>query len=321
MRIPSFAKVNLGLEILGKRPDGYHDIRTLFQWVDFFDLLELRPLDGPEIRLRGDDPSIPWDESNLVFKAAVLLREAGGSRRGAEIVVAKRVPAGGGFGGGSSNAAAVLLGLNRLWELGLEPADLEALGRKLGMDVPYFFTGGLCLGEERGDRLTPLPDLPVRWLVLVLPPFTVSTRLIYESLPPSSLTSADKASKITQFLGTRELGSLTNALEETIFRFFPQLNEIKRFLRDQGAVLSLVTGSGAGVFGLFEKREEAERCRAALAGRWDAVTASTLSRAQGWDAITSGASPSGKAAGFGPAIRGFESSRPSSGNKRAGRAT
>jgi 4-diphosphocytidyl-2C-methyl-D-erythritol 2-phosphate synthase len=139
VRIPSFAKVNLGLEILGKRPDGYHDIRTLFQWVDFFDLLELRPLDGPEIRLRGDDPSIPWDESNLVFKAAVLLREAGGSRRGAEIVVAKRVPAGGGFGGGSSNAAAVLLGLNRLWELGLEPADLEALGRKLGMDVPYFF--------------------------------------------------------------------------------------------------------------------------------------------------------------------------------------
>lgn len=321
MKIPSFAKVNLGLEVLRKRPDGFHDIRTLFQWVDFHDTIELHQLPGPEIRLRGNDPSIPWDETNLIFRAAARLREESGCRAGAEIIATKNIPAGGGFGGGSSNAAAALLGLNHLWGLGLTAGDLEALGRTLGMDVPYFLTGGLCLGEERGDRLTPLPDLPRVWLVLVLPPFPVSTPLVYGSLGPAALTSGDEVSKIMRFLGTRELGSLTNALEETIFRFFPQLDEIKRFLRDQGAVLSLVTGSGAGVFGLFEDRDGAERCRAALTGRFDAVLTATMSRDQGWDAITAGVSPSGKAAGFGPAIRGFESSRPSSGYKRAERET
>ncbi len=321
MKIPSFAKVNLGLEILGKRPDGYHDIRTLFQWVDFHDTIDLRPRSGPEIALSGDDPSIPWDERNLVYRAAALLREKTGYREGAEIAVTKRIPAGGGLGGGSSNAAAALYGLNFLWDLGLTREDLAGLGLRLGMDVPYFLTGGLCLGEDRGDRLTPLPELPPTWLVLVLPAFPVPTPLIYGSWGPDALTSGGKDSKITRFLETRNPGSLMNALEETIFRFFPQLDEIKGFLRDQGAVLSLVTGSGAGVFGLFEDRGRAEAGREALAARFATVLTATMSRAQGWDAITAGASPSGKAAGFGPAIRGFESSRPSSADKRAKRET
>ena len=321
MILPSFAKVNLGLEVCGRRRDGYHDIRTLFQWVDFHDTIELQARPDGGIRLAGDDPTIPWDETNLVFRAAVLLREKSGSRKGADIAVAKRIPAGGGLGGGSSNAAMTLFGLNALWESGLQPAELEALARSLGMDVPYFLEGGLCLGEDRGDRLTKLPDLPEKWLVLVLPPFSVSTALMYRSLSPNALTSGGKDSKITRFLETRHPGSLMNALEETIFRFFPLLNEIKGFLRDQGADLSLVTGSGAGVFGLFGDRDRAESARGALAGRFKAVVTATMSRAQGWDAITAGASPSGKAAGFGPAIRGFESSRPSSGYKRDKRET
>jgi 4-diphosphocytidyl-2-C-methyl-D-erythritol kinase len=319
--LPSFAKVNLGLEICGRRADGYHDIRTLFQWVDFHDTIELHSRPDAEIRLSGDDPTIPWDETNLIFRAASLLREKCRPRKGADIAVSKRIPAGGGLGGGSSNAAMTLYGLNRLWEAGLPPGELEDLARSLGMDVPYFLRGGLCLGEDRGDRLTELPDLPTRWLLLVLPPFSVSTALIYRSLREDALTSGDKDSKITRFLETRHPGSLMNALEETIFRFFPLLNEIKGFLRDQGADLSLVTGSGAGVFGLFEDRDRAEAARDALAGRFKAVVTATMSRAQGWDAITAGASPSGKAAGFGPAIRGFESSRPSSGYKRVKRET
>ena len=321
MKIPSFAKINLGLEVLGRRPDGYHDIRTLFQWIDFQDTIEIRPRTDPEINLAGDDPSIPWDETNLVFRAAAALREKSGCRNGADIAVAKTIPAGGGLGGGSSNAAMTLFGLNDLWGLGYSRDELAEMGLSLGMDVPYFLTGGLCLGEDRGERLTPLPDLPPHWLVLVLPPFPVPTPLIYGSLGPGALTSGDKDSKITRFLGTRNPGSLMNALEETIFRFFPQLDEIKGFLRDQGAVLSLVTGSGAGVFGLFDDCGRAEAGRAALAGRFRTVLTATMSRAQGWDAITAGVSPSGKAAGFGPAIRGFESSRPSSANNRARRET
>ena len=304
------AKINLGLEVLRKRPDGYHDIRTLYQWIDFFDVIEFRPPTGSRIRLSGDDRSIPWDESNLVYRAAESLRRKSGRDDGVDIIVTKKIPAGGGFGGGSSDAAAVLLGLDRFWGLGLERSVLHALARELGMDVPYFLVGGLCLGEDCGDRLTPLPDFSRKWVVCVLPPFGISTRRIYGSLAESALTSEDKVSKIMRFLETRESGSLANALEETIFRFVPQLREIKGFLRDQGAVLSLVTGSGSGVFGLFENREGAERCRAALEGRYAAVVAATMSREEGWKAITAGASPSGKAAGFGPAIRGFESSRP-----------
>ena len=310
MIVLSPAKINLGLEVLRRRPDGYHDIRTLYQWIDFHDTIEFRPRPGTGIRLSGNDRSIPWDETNLVFRAAAAIREKSGVGDGVEIIVTKRIPAGGGLGGGSSNAAATLLGLDRFWRLGLGPGDLETLARGLGMDVPYFLVGGLCLGEDRGDCLTPLPDLSRKWVVLVLPSFPVSTPLIYRSLGPSALTSEDKVSKITRFLETREPGSLANALEETIFRFFPQLDEIKGILRDQGAVLSLVTGSGSGVFGLFEDRDGAERCRVALKGRFEAVVTATMSRAEGWDAITAGASPSGKAAGFGPAIRGFESSRP-----------
>lgn len=304
------AKINLGLEVLRRRPDGYHDIRTLYQWIDIHDTIEIRSLAGPRIKLSGDDRSISWDETNLVYRAAEAVRRKSGRSEGVEIIVTKRIPAGGGFGGGSSDAAATLLGLDRFWELGLGREALHDLARELGMDVPYFLVGGLCLGEDRGDRLTPLPDMPPKWLVCVLPPFAISTSLIYGSLGESALTSEDKASKITRFLETRESGSLANALEETIFRFFPQLREIKGFLQDQGAVLSLVTGSGSGVFGLFEDRGGAERCRAALEGRFRAVVTATMSRAEGWNAITAGASPSGKAAGFGPAIRGFESSRP-----------
>jgi 4-diphosphocytidyl-2-C-methyl-D-erythritol kinase len=358
LKIPSFAKINLGLEVLRRRPDGYHDIRTLFQWIDYYDTIEFRPLSGPEIRLSGNDPSIPWDETNLVHRAASLLREKAGLVPGVDIVVEKRIPAGGGLGGGSSNAAMTLWGLNVFWRLGLSDAELEVLGLTLGMDVPYFFSGGLCLGEDRGDRLTTLPDLPTCWIVLAMPPFPVSTKLIYGSLDQAALTatkapglpaliasrvrtakpggisavlahgfrprasgepkarpltSDDKDSRMTRFLRTRELVSLTNTLEETIFRFFPQLHEIKGFFRDRGAALSLVTGSGAGVFGLFEDRNRAERCLTALNGRIKAVLVETMGRTRGWDAITAGASPSGKAAGFGPAIRGFESSRPSSG--------
>ena len=310
MKVRSYAKVNLGLEVLGRSPDGYHDIRTLFQWTTLHDTVEFLALEAPEVRLRGDDPSVPWDETNLVARAARLLREKAGCRTGVEIRVEKRIPAGGGLGGGSSNAAVTLWGLNAFWDLGLPGETLEGLARELGADVPYFLTGGLCLGEGRGDILTPLPDLPCLPLVLAFPPFPVPTPTIYRNLDPASLTSDVEDSKMTQFFKARNPGVLTNALEGTIFRLYPQLREFKSFFLDEGAALSLVTGSGSAVFGLFEERSRAERCLEALGGRVEAVLVETLGRAQGWQSIQVGVSPSGKAAGFGPAIRGFESSRP-----------
>ncbi len=312
MRIRSFAKINLGLEIVGCRADGYHDIRTLFQWISLHDDLTIQAAAGPEITLQGNDPEVPWDGTNLIARAARLLRERAGTAAGAEIRVEKRIPAGRGLAGGSGNAAMALLGLNREWKAGLERADLVALGRTLGADVPYFFTGGFCLGEGIGDVLTPLPELPPRHCVLALPPFSIPTAGIYCSLDSAALTSRPEDSRIMRFFETGKIGALENALESAIFRFYPQLQEIKRWFMDQGAELSLVTGSGSAVYGLFRNRAAAEACAASVSGRVRVVLAETVTRERGWPEIEAGVSPSGKAAGFGPAIRGFESSRPSS---------
>lgn len=308
MRIRSFAKINLGLEVLRQRPDGYHDIKTLFQWIDLHDTLSFEPLGTPEIRLSGDDPTIPWDETNLVHRAARLLQERSGTRRGAEIRVEKRIPAGRGLAGGSGDAAMTLHSLDRLWDCRASRQDLRAMAAVLGSDVPYFLEGGLCLGEGRGEVLTPLPDLPNLPLVLALPDFPVPTAQIYASLPGAALTSDAKDSRIDGFLGTRDFGSLENRLEEAIFSLYPRLKEYKSLFREHGAVLSLVTGSGSAVYGLFRDREAAGECLAEMRVRGAAAV--TLSREQGWNALDAGASPSGKAADFGSAIRGFESSRP-----------
>jgi 4-diphosphocytidyl-2-C-methyl-D-erythritol kinase len=278
VRIEARAKVNLGLEVLRKRPDGYHDIRTLFQEIGLADLLEIEDAPGPEIRLEGDDPSVPWDETNLVHRAARALRERTGTDRGAVLRVSKRIPTGGGLGGGSADAAAALSGLNEVWATGLSRDALADLGRGLGADVPFFLHGGLCLGEQRGDCLTELADLTPRFVVLALPPFSVSTALIYRSLPPSALTSDEKDSKISRFLRTGELGSLENRLEETIFRLFPELHVYPAQFRYHGAELSLVTGSGSAVFGLFRDRESAERCLADMRSRSEAVLVETVPR-------------------------------------------
>lgn len=275
MKIRSFAKINLGIEVLGTRPDGYHDILTLFQSIDLADVLDLDELPAGELALSGDDPEVAWDGSNLVHRAAALLKAETGCPKGARLAVAKSIPAGKGLGGGSSNAAAALVGLNILWELGLGRDDLARLGARLGADVPYFLEGGLCLGEGRGDRLTPLPDLPQAFVLLAFPPFAVATAGIYAAWRPS-LTSGDKPSKIRRFLENRDLGSLENRLEETIFRFHPQLEEYQRFFRSRGAAASLVSGTGSAVFGLFAEKAPALEARRLLRERVRTALAETL---------------------------------------------
>ena len=175
-----------------------------------------------------------------------------------------------------------------------------------------FWMGAVDWERRLFDALIPLPDLPPRSVVLALPDFPVSTASIYRSLDPATLTSEAKDSKIDGFLKTGEFGFLENQLEDTIFRFYPQLKEFKSLFRSHGAELSLVTGSGSAVFGLFADPEKARRSFGEIQRRTAAVIAETLSRAQGWEEIEAGVSPSGKAADFGSAIRGFESSRPSS---------
>jgi 4-diphosphocytidyl-2-C-methyl-D-erythritol kinase len=287
MRIKSFAKINLGIEVLRKRDDGFHEIRTLFQSIDLFDSLEIRLLARNEIVLSGDDTSIPWDSSNLIYRAAILLKKHHAINKGAEIRVIKRIPAGKGLGGGSSNAAMTLLALNEIWELDLAKKDLKDYGTHLGADVPFFFEGGLCLGEGKGDLVFPMEDLIPCSCVLALPPFSVSTSSAYEKVP-HSLTSKGKDSKIIRFLDSRDLGFLENDLEETVFQTYPQIKIIKSLIKEQGSELTLMSGSGSAVFGLFRQRKMAQNALRSVSKKHAAVCVTTLQRTDYWKKIQTG---------------------------------
>jgi 4-diphosphocytidyl-2-C-methyl-D-erythritol kinase len=288
MTVKSFAKINLGLEVVGRREDGYHNIRTLFQTITLADEIDFAPAPGGAVELAGDDPSVAWDRTNLVHRAARALQDKAGASKGAKIAVRKSIPSGRGLGGGSSNAAATLLALNRLWGLGFEPGDLAGPARALGADVPFFLKGGLCLGEDIGDRLTPLPDLAPLPCLLVFPPFAIPTPSIYAGLGPS-LTSSGKVSKIERFLESGDFGLLENDLERVIFRAYPELERWKSFFREEGALVAQVSGSGSAVYGLFADRERAEEARRRLPATSEARLAATLPREGYWTQLGAGA--------------------------------
>jgi len=287
MTVKSFAKINLGLEIVGKRPDGYHDIRTLFQTVSLSDELGFEAAPAGLLRLEGDDPAVAWDETNLVHRAARLLMERRGAGPGIRIMVKKSVPAGRGLGGGSSNAAATLVALNAMWDLRLDTEELARLGLRLGADVPFFLQGGLCLGEGVGERLTRVPDLKPLPCLFIFPPFPIRTAAIYAGLGPT-LTSAGKVSKIMRFLESGDLGLLENDLERVIFRAHPELEGWKKFFRERGALLSQVSGSGSAVYGLFADAESALEAQRRLPGAPAARLVATLPREGYWAQLGAG---------------------------------
>ncbi|MFC2160298.1 4-(cytidine 5'-diphospho)-2-C-methyl-D-erythritol kinase [Acidobacteriota bacterium] len=286
MRVRSFAKINLGLEVIRKRPDNYHDLLTLFQCVDLCDILDFVPNAQGKICLKGKHPELPWDKKNIIYQAAALLKERFHVSSGVEIHVRKNIPVGGGLGGGSSNAAMTLHSLNTIWDLRCSKEELEDVGRMLGADIPYFLNGGLCLGQGKGDELIPIEDLDPFYCVLVFPELSIMTSSIYKRL--STLTSEDKKSKIIKFLNNLEYGSLENGLEETIFFVHPQLREIKRLFYKMGAELSLVSGSGSTVFGLFLQEKKALEAYNRLKKTVSLSLVKPLSRAQYWDSINVG---------------------------------
>jgi 4-diphosphocytidyl-2-C-methyl-D-erythritol kinase len=288
MQVESFAKINLGLEVIRKRPDGFHEIRTLLQSIGLSDTLEFVPVSGGGIQLTGSDPSISWGEDNLIHRAASrLLRSHAPRNEGVAIRVAKNIPAGKGLGGGSSNAAMTLWALDRLWGLELPRRELLELGAQLGSDVPYFLEGGLCLGTGRGEEILPQPDPSPGYVLLVLPRLAVSTALIYGH-HRISLTSRGKESKIRRFLKSPGLHGLENDLEETIFRFYPLIQELKRRLHEQGPELTLVSGSGSAIFGLFSDAGAARRARRALEAEARVCLVETLTRERYWESVYAG---------------------------------
>ena len=269
IRVPAFAKVNLRLEILGRRADGYHELRTVFQSLTLHDSLHLSFTSGPgrgreiDLRVEGDPAlSAAPVKKNLVWRALSILRRELKLRRGIRAELHKRIPAGRGLGGGSSDAAAALAGLLRLSGRRIAPQRLIEIAAGLGADVPFFLFGGRALGVSRGDEIYPLPDLPRQSIMIVSPPDPgVVTRQAYAWLG-RGLTTRGVIPKLWSFCAlcwSPSGSSLRNDFEAAVFRRHPRLARIKRELLEQGATDASLAGSGSAVFGVFPNPAQARR--------------------------------------------------------------
>lgn len=267
VRIFSPAKLNLYLEVLNKRPDGYHNIRSLFERISLSDELTFKQSDDQRIEIKSDSKDIPKDSRNLVYKAASLLRCALGIKKGVSIEIKKRIPVGSGLGGGSSNAASALLALKDLWNLKLSRKKLLAYGSSLGSDVAFFLSGAsFALGEGRGEKIKPLANFKRKfWHIIIVPDFKVSTQEIYEGLD-----NLENHNKRGTGLTVRQLSRLAkiplgniiyNRLEEVTFRRYPKVKELKEALLSRGVQNAAMSGSGGAVFGIVNSRKEGLRLR------------------------------------------------------------
>ncbi len=248
------AKVNLSLRVLGRREDGYHELDTVFQAVDLWDELEVRPADV--MALRCDAPGVPTDESNLVWRAVALLAERYGRPPAGEWTLRKAIPAEGGLGGGSSNAAGALVLAARFMGLPVSREELVELGAELGADVPFFLHGGTARGTGRGDRIERLEPFPERPLILGFPPFGVSTPEVFRRLP-RRLTHPENGVSLPavfrhKWQEGKDFSLGVNDLETVVLEGWPELRRFRNALLSAGATAALVSGSGSTMFGVFE---------------------------------------------------------------------
>ncbi|HEX3176338.1 MAG TPA: 4-(cytidine 5'-diphospho)-2-C-methyl-D-erythritol kinase [Methylomirabilota bacterium] len=271
------AKVNLTLEVLGKRADGYHEIATVMQAVDLSDRITLDEADVLE--LRSSTPDVPSDGSNLALRAAMALRQAAGLEAGVRITLDKRIPVAAGLGGGSTDAAGVLLGLNRLWRLRWPLERLDEVAATLGSDVPFFLRGGTAVATGRGERVEPLQGRSLA-LVLVNPKLPASTAEMYGRLTPAMYSDGGRTRTLASSLrrGTfRVAASLYNGMEAAAAGVFPQIGQMRAALMAAGALGALMSGSGPTVFGVARSYEQARQIRGRVArGSWDCWAVRTL---------------------------------------------
>lgn len=259
-----YAKINLTLEILGKRADGFHEVRTVMQTVGLADRLEIAAAE--ELSLTCSDPALATPD-NLAYRAARLLQEEYSVWAGAALHLEKHIPVAAGLGGGSSNAAATIVALNRLWDLQLPLAKQQRLAAQLGSDVPFFLTGGTALATGRGERITPLPPLPRHWVVLVLLPITLSTASVYNSVKPSDYTAGVVTADTVAAAQHGTLSPQTqwhNALARPARVLAPEITQAQDALHQAGAENAHVSGSGPTVFTVCRDEAEARTLAAAL---------------------------------------------------------
>ncbi len=264
--LQAYAKINLGLDVLRKREDGYHEVKMIMQNISLADTLVIRKSVEAGIRLQSNDgtenPDVPMDRSNLVYKAIQMIKDEFGITDGIEAILTKRIPIAAGMAGGSTDAAAALKGMNQLFSLGLSTQELCDRGVKLGADIPYCIQGGTALSEGIGEVLTTLPKMPACWILIAKPPINVSTAFVYGNLKANELTEHPDIDGMIQAIETQDLAGIAqrlgNVLETVTVPAYPVIAEIKQVMLDAGAMQSLMSGSGPTVFGIFAEEQKAQ---------------------------------------------------------------
>ncbi|MDO4331826.1 MAG: 4-(cytidine 5'-diphospho)-2-C-methyl-D-erythritol kinase [Eubacteriales bacterium] len=268
LRLNAMAKINLGLDVLRRREDGYHEVKMVMQTVGICDELEFTKLTEDCIRISTDKEELPSDGNNLIYRAAKLMKDTYGIREGVAVKLQKNIPIAAGMAGGSTDAAATIHGMDRIFGLGLSLEEKQRLGVKIGADVPYCLMGGTALSEGIGEVLTALPQAPDAFLVVAKPDINVSTKFVYENLHADRLTYHPDIDGMVESIRNGDLKGITdrmgNVLETVTIKRYPVIAEMKAFLLRQGAMNALMSGSGPTVFGVFDKEEDARRAYTAM---------------------------------------------------------
>ena len=269
IELKSRAKINLSIDVLGKREDGYHLVEMIMQTIDLYDIIKIKEIEIDEININSNSSDIPLNENNIVYKAAKVLKDQFNIKNGVEIFIEKNIPVAAGMAGGSSNAAAVLVGLNKLWKLNLSEVRLQEIGLKLGADVPFCISGNAALAQGIGEELTYIKGLSKDTVILVCKPnLFVSTKEVYESLDSKHIDKRPNNQLLIDCLkneDTRQLAeNMFNVLEGVTMDKHPVIQQIKDIMTNNRALGAMMSGSGPTVFGLYENREDAVKCKAIL---------------------------------------------------------
>lgn len=262
IKLRAYAKINLGLDVVGKREDGYHEVKMIMQTINLYDQITMRKINDTNIYLKTNLHYLPVNEKNLVYKAAKLLKEEFNIEQGIDIKLDKRIPVAAGMAGGSSDAAAALVGMNKLFDLGLSKKELMERGVKLGADVPYCILRGTALSEGIGEVLTPLAPAPECYVLIAKPGISVSTKFVYGNLNLSELKEHPDIDGMIDDISNNNLygiaNKLSNVLETVTIKEYPVIETIKQEMIKRGALGSIMSGSGPTVFGLFDDKKMAK---------------------------------------------------------------
>lgn len=263
INIKAYAKINLALDVIGKRDDGYHELNMIMQSIRLHDKIYIRKNNNREIKLKSNLPYIPVNHKNIVYKAVDLFRKTYNIKQGVFVNIYKQIPVSAGLAGGSTDAAATIKGLNKLFNTGLSLEEMMELGGKLGADVPFCMMMGTVLSQGIGDILTPLDKMPDCYILLVKPSFSVSTKKVYENFKLDHTISHPDISASIKAIKNNDLPELSshmaNVLESVTIKKYPSINQIKKLMLDNGAFVALMSGSGPTVFGLFEDKGVAKK--------------------------------------------------------------